>query len=155
MSLIGNFIEANNLSQRIEAKIFGFCRQTIKKTVNIFKGLIDYKLDIETRGRKPIVEKYPEIINQIKSICENTENIDKSLKDTITYIDVSASYVRSKLQIKYGYSDDEMPCENTIIKIFRRYLGYKVTKVKKSKVFKKISETDAIFENVNKKETGS
>lgn len=151
MSLIGNFIEANNLSQRVAAKIFEFCRQTIKKSIDIFKGLIDYKLDIETRGRKSIVEKYPEIINQIKRICENTENVDKSLKDNITYIDVSASYVRSKLQSKYGYSDNEVPCENTIIKIFKQYLGYKITKVKKSKVFKKISQTDAIFENVNKK----
>ena len=151
MKLIGNIVTKNHLSQRRAVKIFGLCRQTIKKAVAIFKGITNYKLDIETRGRKKIEEKHPEIIEQIKQICENTENIDKSLKDDIVYIDITAGFVISKLQSDYGYDISECPCENTIIRIFRECLNYKITKVKKSKVLKKIPETDAIFENVNKK----
>ena len=151
MKLIGNIVTKNHLSQRSAVKMFGLCRQTIKKSVSIFKGITNYKLDIETRGRKKIEEKNPEIIDQIKQICENTENVDKSLKDNIVYIGVTASFVISKLQSDYGYSISECPCENTVIRIFRECLKYKITKVKKNKVLKKIPETDAIFENVNKK----
>ena len=151
MKLIGNLIETSNLSERKASKLFGLCRQTIKKSVSIFKGITNYKLDIETRGRKKIEEKYPEIIDQIKQICENTESVDKSLKDDIVYIDITAGFVISKLQSDYGYTISECPCENTIIRIFRECLKYKITKIKKSKVLKKIPETDAIFDNVNKK----
>ena len=41
-----------------------------------------------------------------------------------------------------------MPCENTIRRILIKNLKYKITKVKKSKVYAKIPETNMIFENV-------
>ena len=102
-------------------------------------------------GNKKVEENNPEIINQIKEICINTKNVDKSLRDDTTYIDVSARYVRNKLISDYNYSYNNCPCENTIIRIFKEKLGYKITKVRKNKILKKIPETDDIFENVNTK----
>ena len=119
-----------------------YCYKTVQNNLKI-----TYKKN--KCGNKKIEEKNTEIINQIKEICENTENVDKSLRDDTIYIDVSAGYVRNKLMNDYGYSDNSCPCENTIRRIFKEELGYKITKVKKNKVFKKISETDDIFENVN------
>lgn len=66
----------------------------------------------------------------------------------------------AKLEIEYAkqlnkqiiyYADKDCPCENTIIRILREKLEYKITKVKKNKVQKKIKETDEIFNNVNLK----
>ncbi|PXF58164.1 MAG: transposase, partial [Candidatus Methanogaster sp.] len=48
-----------------------------------------------------------------------------------------------------GYIDDELPCENTIRNICYR-LGYQLKRIQKTKPLKKIPETNAIFENVNK-----
>ena len=46
-----------------------------------------------------------------------------------------------------GYSDKELPCENTIGNILNR-LGYNLKRVLKAKPAKKIKEVDEIFENV-------
>ena len=42
MKLIGNIVTKNHLSQRSAVKMFGLCRQTIKKSVSIFKGITNY-----------------------------------------------------------------------------------------------------------------
>lgn len=48
----------------------------------------------------------------------------------------------------YGYIKKTCPCKNTLLRLLTD-LDYKIQKVKKTKVLDKISETDAIFENVN------
>ena len=146
--LIGNLQTAViDFSIRLLSKILKISRQIIREVLyNTEKNNV-----VETRGRKKYEEYNPEIIEHIKEICENTENVDKSLRDDITYIDVTAGYVLEQLRTQYGYSIDDCPCENTIRRIFKEKLGYKITKVKKNKVLKKIAETDKIFENVNSK----
>lgn len=133
------------------SKLCGFSWRFVKYCYTVVKEHLQRVYSKNKCGNKKIEEKHPEIINQIKEICENTENVDKSLRDDTVYVDVSAGYVRKKLITNYGYSENDCPCENTIIRIFKEKLGYKITKVKKNKVIKKIPETDAIFDNVNKK----
>ena len=125
------------------------CRHYVKKCSDIVKYNIPIISNKNKCGNKKYEVKHPEIVAQIKEICENTENVDKSLRDDITYVDVTAGYVSKQLKNKYEYSEKDYPCENTIIRIMKQKLGYKITKVKKNKVLKKIPETDAIFENVN------
>lgn len=145
---IGNLINAGiKFSIRKLSDLLKVSRRLIK---DIFSN-DEKEIKPETRGRKKFEEKYPEIVSQIKEICDNSENVEKSLRDDITYIDVSAGYVLEKLKTEYGYSDDDCPSENTIRRIFKQKLNYKLSRVKKSKVYKKIPETDEIFENVNKK----
>lgn len=88
-------------------------------------------------------------MNNIQEIVEKTENIDSRLQDKIIYIDPTLKNIREKLIQNYHYT--KPPCLSTISRILKEKLEYKITKIKKSKVFKKIPETDAIFENVNKK----
>lgn len=133
------------------AKEIGSCREYVKKCLDIIKNNLPVVYDKNKCGRKKYEDKHPKIIEQIKEICENTEHVDKSLKDNITYIDITANYILEQLVQKYDYREDILPCENTIIRILREKLGYKITKVKKNKVQKKIKETDEIFDNVNKK----
>lgn len=145
--LIGNLLSAGiKFSIRCLAKILGVSRKLIK---NVLLNSQVQNVE-ETRGRKKVEELFPNIESQIKEICENTENVDKSLKDNIIYIDVSAGYIIEKLQSDYKFSKKDCPCENTIRRILRK-IGYKIRKVNKTKVAKKILETDDIFENVNKR----
>lgn len=133
------------------AKIVGCSWRFAKKCYKIVNNKLDIISNRHNSGRKKIEDKNPEIVNQIKTICENFENVDKSLKDDIVYVDITAKNVIEKLKSDYNYEEKDCPSENTIIRIFREKLGYKITKVKKNKVLKKIPETDAIFANVNKK----
>jgi len=62
---------------------------------------------------------------------------------------LSAAEVRKQLILQKGYSDKELPCEETIRTKVNK-LGYYPTMVQKSKPIKKIPETDAIFVQIHK-----
>jgi hypothetical protein len=61
---------------------------------------------------------------------------------------MTAKAMRQALIDKKGWTDEELPCENTIGNILNR-LGYRLRGVPKAKPIKKIPETDAIFDNVH------
>lgn len=133
------------------ANAINACRNYVKKCGEIVRNNLPILSSKNKCGRNKYEENHPEIVIYIKEICTNSEFVDKSLKDNITYIDVSAKYIINELKNKYNYDDKDCPCENTIIRILREKLEYKITKVKKNKVQKKIKETDEIFNNVNLK----
>ena len=112
MRIIGKIVCLGKISIRNASKIFNLSRQTIRKAVDIFNNVRLYHLEHETRGNKKYEEKHPEIIDQIKTICDNSENVDKSLRGNIIYIDISAGYIIEKLQSDYNYSKENCPCEN-------------------------------------------
>ena len=64
------------------------------------------------------------------------------------YLDLTLENLRKELIIKYNYSEQECHCENTFSRILKE-LGYKIQKVKKTKVQAKVPKTDEIFENIN------
>ncbi len=148
--LIGNLIYSSiKFSLRSLSLLLNVSRQLITSIVQEFDINFTKNIKPETRGRKKYEDKYPEIINHIQEFVDKTENIDSSLQDEIIYIDPTLSNIKEKLKEEYGYNNP--PCESTISRILKEKLGYKLTKIKKSKVFKKIEETSRIFENVNKK----
>lgn len=147
--LIGNLIKSGTeFSIRALSKILKVSRKLINKVICSFLFETKEKEKIETRGRKKIEDKKPEIIEQIEEICQNFQHVDHSMKDRIIYIDITLSGIKEDLVKKYNYSIEDCPCENTIRRILIKRLKYKITKVKKSKVYAKIPETNMIFENV-------
>ena len=50
--------------------------------------------------------------------------------------------------MRYDYTEETCPCKSTLLRLLTD-LGYKIQKVKKTKVLDKIPETNVIFENVN------
>ena len=152
MRQIGNLIlDLGNRSINAVAKVCECSWRFAKKCYKLVCNFITFNSNKNKCGRKKYEDHHPKIIQQIKEICESTEHVDKSLKDNITYIDVSAKFILEQLIKKYNYSKEDLLCENTVIRILREKLRYKITRVKKSKVQKKIKETDEIFDNVNKK----
>ena len=149
--LIGNILNAGIIiSTRILSKIVSASRTLVQDVIkNFYNPKVLEK--VETRGRKNVEEKYPKIINQIKDICNRFEVVDESMQDKIVYVNLTLRKIKAKLISNYDYSEETCPCINTIRKIMVKVLNYKMTKVKKKKVFKKIPETDAIFANIDKK----
>lgn len=156
--LIMNLQRANiNFSQRELAKCLHVSRQLINSILSmlslkknpvmyLFYIFIICLIKIETRGRKKFEDIYPEIVQDIEEICENTKHIDKSIKGEIIYVDVTLGMVQKKLKEEKNYN--KVPCKNVISRIMKEKLGFKITKVKKDIVFKRIPETDEIFKNV-------
>ena len=124
-------------------------RRTIRKgTRELESGFRCYD-HFAGRGRKPVEQHLPNLLNDIKAIAEAESQTDPTFKTTRLYIRLSAAAVREQLINQKGYSDEELPCEDTI-RTKLNELGYHPKKVKKSQPLKKIPETDAIFEQVAK-----
>ncbi|MEA1869623.1 MAG: hypothetical protein U9N09_05705 [Euryarchaeota archaeon] len=100
------------------------------------------------RGNKKIEEKMPELEEDIRSIVDPKSQTDPNFQTPFKYTRITAKAVRQALIDEKGYTDDELPCENTLRNILNR-MGYQLKRIQKTKPIKKIPEADAIFENVN------
>lgn len=130
----------------IIANLLGMAFNTVK--TYYLTDFNNVQLSIEFRGRKKVEDKFPEIKNQIRDILNNYEYTDSHFKTETLFVDLSLQNLRNELIHKYGYTEKTCPCRSTLLRTLND-LGYKIQKVKKTKVLDKIPETDAIFENVN------
>jgi len=122
-------------------------RRTIRKgTHELESGFRCYD-NFASRGRKPVEQHLPNLLSDITAIAEAESQTDPTFKTTRLYIRLSAAAVREQLIKQKGYSDEQLPCEDTI-RTKLNELGYHPKKVKKSQPLKQIPETDAIFEQV-------
>ena len=132
--------------RRAEVEL-GWHRRTIRKgTRELESGFRCYD-NFAARGRKPVEHYLPNLLDDIKAIAEAESQTDPTFKTTRLYIRLSAAEVRKQLIAQKGYSEEELPCEDTIRTKLNK-LGYYPKKVRKSQPLKKIPETDAIFEQL-------
>lgn len=133
---------------RAEAEL-GWDRGTIRKGMHELESGFECYDNFTGRGRKPIEEHLPNLLEDIKAIVDAESQTDPTFKTTRLYIRLSAAAVRKQLIEQKGYSDEELPTTE-IIRIKLNQLGYHPRKVQKSKPKKKIPETDDIFEQMAK-----
>ena len=125
----------------------GWDRRTIRKGAReLASGFRCYD-NYSARGRKPVEHHLPNLLKDIKAIAEAESQTDPTFKTTRLYIRLSAAEVWKQLIKQKGYSEEELPCEDTMRTKLNK-LGYHPKKVKKSQPLKKIPETDAIFEQL-------
>jgi hypothetical protein len=99
-------------------------------------------------GRTRTENKIEKLSEDIRSLADPQTQADPSMRSgKLTYTRITAKAMRKALIKDKGYSDEELPCENTIGNILNR-LGYNLKRVLKAKPAKKIKEVDEIFENV-------
>jgi hypothetical protein len=134
--------------RRAEAEL-GWNRRTIRKGTRELESGFQCYDNFAARGRKPAEEHLPNLLEDIKAIADAESQTDPTFKTTRLYIRLSAVEVRKQLIEQKGYSDEELPCEETIRTKLNK-LDYHPKKVKKSQPLKKIPETDAIFEQLKK-----
>jgi len=124
-------------------------RGTIRKGQEEVAGKFGYWDQFRQRGRKPVEQHLPKLLADIKAIAEAASQTDPTFQTTQLYIRLSAAEVRKQLIEQKGYSDEELPCVDTIGNKLNK-LGYALKKVRKSQPLKKKPETDAIFEQLGK-----
>ena len=100
------------------------------------------------RGRKRIEEHLPNLLEDIKAIADEQSQTDPTFKTTRLYTRLTAKEVRQQLILQKGYTDEELPTEETI-RVKLNELDYQLRSVQKCRPQKKIPETDAIFEQLH------
>jgi hypothetical protein len=118
--------------QRRAERELGWNRRTIRKgTYELESGIrcVDYYAG---RGRKRAEEHLPHLLDDIKAILDEQSQTDPTFKTTRLFTRLSVAEVRRQLIAQKGYTDDELPGEETIrVKI--NELGYTLRSVQKSR----------------------
>jgi hypothetical protein len=97
-------------------KEFQWNHETIKKGKQELETgveIIDY---FSARGKKRIEERLPHLLSDIKSIVDGESQTDPTFKTTELYTRITSREVRHQLIAQKGYSDKELPTEETIRK---------------------------------------
>lgn len=116
-------------------KEFHWNHETLKKgkqELESGEAIID---NFSARGTKRVEEKLPNLPQDMRSIVDGEAQTDPTFKTTELFIRITSREVRNQLIIQKGYTDEELPTEETIRKRLNE-LGYslkKVTKVKPKK----------------------
>lgn len=134
--------------QTLVERELGWNRRTIRKgLVELSSGrpIVDC---FERSGRKRVEVRLPNLLQDIKSLVEPQSQTDPSFKSTRLYTRLSAAEVRRQLIELKGYSEEELPSNETIRRRLNE-LGYTLKRVAKIKPIKKIPETAAIFEQIH------
>lgn len=128
-------------------RVMGWGRAGVEKGLKEAETGIRCADSFHMRGRKRTEEKVPGLEADIRFYADRETQADPAVKSTMTYTKITAASVRKALCEEKGYTDEELPSENTVGAMLNR-MGYNLKRVKKAKPLKKIKETDEIFENV-------
>lgn len=133
--------------QRRAERELGWNRRTIRKGMRELESGIVCVDAFSMRGRKRAEEHLPDLLDDIRDIVDEQSQTDPSFQTTRLYTRLSAAEVRQQLIDQKGYSDEELPSEETI-RVKLNELDYRLRSVQKSRPKKKIPETDAIFDQL-------
>jgi Rhodopirellula transposase DDE domain len=130
--------------------IFGWGRRTVEI------GLAERRTGITClgaqsafSGRKRWEDTHPEAADALCQLAEAHAQQDPTFRTTLAYTRLTAQAAREALRTR-GYGEAQLPSPSTMAAVLNR-LGFRLRKVIKAKPQKKIAETDAIFENIEKK----
>jgi transposase/IS1 family transposase len=130
--------------QVLVARTFKVSRNTIRKGVREWETGVAIADQFHERGRLRAEEKLPDLLADIQSIIDGQSQTDPSFKTEKLYTRLTVKEIRKQLIREKRYTAEELPTHQTINTKVNQ-LGYTLKKVKKAKPFKKIEQTDAIF----------
>jgi hypothetical protein len=103
------------------------------------------------RGRTRWEDLHPEAAAALRRLAEAHGQHDPTLRTPLASTRLTAKAAREALRAQ-GYSAAQVPSPSTMAAVLNR-MGFRLRKVVKAKPQKKIPETDAIFDNMEKKPT--
>jgi len=118
--------------QRQAARELGWCRGTIQKGLRELASGQRMVDNFRARGGKKAEEKLPNLLTDIGAIVDGQSQTDPTFQSNRLYTRLSANEVRKQLIAQKGYSDDELPTQETI-RVKLNQLGYKLRAVQKSR----------------------
>jgi hypothetical protein len=127
----------------------GWDRTTINKGLHELRSGIVCQDALERRGRRPSEHHLPNLEADLRAMGEATCQTDPTFRTTQTYRRLTAGEARRRLIEEKGYPPEKVPTERTLRRKLSA-LGYKPRRVAKSKPLRKVPETNAIFEMVQR-----
>lgn len=116
--------------QLIAQNELGWDRKTIRKGIKELTTGITCVDNYSAKGRWKAEEHLPSLLEDIKKLVDSQSQTDPSFKSQRLYTRLTASKVRKLLIEKCGYSDQQLPTEETI-RIKFNDLGYRLKRVAK------------------------
>ncbi len=108
----------------------GWCRDTIRKGMHELDSGMTCFDAFSARRRKPAEEHLPRLLDDIRDIADGQSQADPKFQTKRLFTRLSAAEVRRRLITKKGYTDAELPTQQTI-NTKLNMLGYRLTKVAK------------------------
>jgi hypothetical protein len=108
----------------------GWCRDTIRKGAHELRSGMTCVDAFSSRRRKPAEEHLPRLLDDIRSIADGQSQADPKFQTNRLFIRISAAEVRRQLIATKGYTDAELPTQQTI-NTKLNLLGFRLTKVAK------------------------
>jgi hypothetical protein len=130
--------------QRRAERELGWDRETIRKGTRELNSGFAWVEAFRLRGRKKAEEHLPHLLDDLRELADRHSQTDPTFQSQRLYTRLSAATLRRQLIEQKGYSDDELPSEQTLTTKLNE-LGYRLKTVAKTRPQKKIPQTDAIF----------
>jgi hypothetical protein len=116
--------------QRWAEDHLGWCRDTIRKGAHELRSGMTCVDAFSSRRRKPAEEHLPRLLDDIRSIADGQSQADPKFQTNRLFTRISAAEVRRQLIATRGYTDEQLPTQQTI-NTKLNMLGYRLTKVAK------------------------
>jgi hypothetical protein len=130
--------------------IFGWGRHTVAVGLAERRtGILCLGAQSAVSGRKRWEDTQPEAAAALSRLAAAQAQQDPTFRTTLAYTRLTAQAAVEALRAQ-GYGTDQLPSPSTMAEVLNR-MGFRLRKVVKAKPQKKIAETDAIFENIEKK----
>jgi hypothetical protein len=100
-------------------------------------------------GRKRWEDTQPEAAAALSRLAEAHAQQDPTFRTTLAYTRLTVQAALEALRVQ-GYGADQLPSPSTMAEVLNR-MGFRLRKVVKAKPQKKLAETDAIFDHIEKK----
>ena len=116
--------------QRWAQEHLGWCRETIRKGTHELRSGMTCIDAFHCRRRKPAEEHLPRLLDDIRSIADGHSQADPKFQTDRLFTRISAAEVRRQLIAQKGYTDAELPTQQTI-NAKLNLLGFRLTRVAK------------------------
>jgi hypothetical protein len=116
--------------QRWAQEHLGWCRETIRKGMHELRTGMTCVDAFPCRRRKPAEEHLPRLLDDIRAIADGYSQADPKFQTNRLFTRISAAEVRRQLIATRGYTDAELPTQQTI-NTKLNLLGYSLPRVAK------------------------
>ena len=108
----------------------GWCRETIRKGTHELRSGMTCVDAFHCRRRKPAEEHLPRLLDDIREIADGHSQADPKFQTNRLFTRISAAEVRRQLIATKGYTDAELPTQQTI-NTKMNLLGFSLSRVAK------------------------
>ncbi len=108
----------------------GWCRETIRKGTHELRTGMTCVDAFHCRRRKPAEEHLPRLLDDIRAIADGRSQADPKFQTDRLFTRISAAEVRRQLIAVKGYTDAELPTQQTI-NTKMNLLGFSLSRVAK------------------------